>query len=190
MLRPPQGLEVLWPTPTPPAAPPARPSNRTILLVDDFEQGFQRLNTTIWSPFVYGIAQLSGSADNCDQAVYGRGALAIGLGSFRHLQPFTFPPNASISVYAVVAPCDYYYSESPILLEYSSDDEATWKEAWSVVPLYGEWRRYSFSLPFTEDTYAHLRFRRYLDYGSSPNILLDRLVGATAGSRAYRYLPG
>ncbi len=127
---------------------------------------------------MYGIAYLNGSDDNCDQPVYGRGALAIGHDSFRKLQPFTFPPNASVSLYAVFAPCSSYSSKSPILFEYSDDDEATWKEAWSVVPPYGEWRRYSFSLPFTEDTYAHLRFRRGLDYQGTANILLDRLVRA------------
>ncbi len=165
---------MLWPTP--PAVLPTQPSSRTVLLVDDFEQAFQRLNQTIWTPFMYGTAQLSGSDDNCDQPMYGRGALAIGRDSFRKLQPFTFPPNASISIYAVLAPCSYYI-ESPIHLEYSDDDEATWKAARSVVSLYGEWRRYSFSLPFTEDTYAHLRFRRGPGQSSS-KILLDRLVGA------------
>lgn len=166
-------LEVLWPTPT-----ATQQSNR-VLLVDDFEQGINKL---IWSPFVYGMARLSGSADNCNQSVYGRNVLAIGPGSFRQLQPFTFAPNASVSVHAVSAACFYYSSDSPILLEYSDDDEATWKEAWSVLPLFGEWRRYSFSLPFMVETYAHLRFRRDPAYDTTSNILLDRLMGARAGS--------
>lgn len=172
---------MVWPQPAPPRPSylPA-PTDHTAILLDNFDQ--PTLNSTIWSNIYNGTARLrQDDNDTYGLAVYGSGAFVLGPGSFRQLQPLTFPANSSWTVFQMWAFMNhpsFLGPETSLHLDYSLDGGGTWQEAWETRPSVGTWQRDTFNLPFERDTTAVMRFRRPVD-GSQWNVVLDKLVGCS-----------
>ncbi|KAG2429550.1 hypothetical protein HXX76_010785 [Chlamydomonas incerta] len=166
------------PPPPAKAIPPSPPPQPLVAVTrrDGFEQGQKGMDMTIWSPFAAGASGLIAQAETCGMQLYGGGAFKFAAGAYRQLQPATYPANASFELFINrVCPGDYS-GETRLLVEYSTDDEATWYTAWVWAvcrDCYNYWQRLTFNLPFEEDTFALLRFRR--DGNDKGSLLIDRL---------------
>lgn len=178
-----QTLDVLWPTRPEVLLPLPRPG--TTVIRDDFNQSGPippsevpptegQLNSTIWT----GFRQWTAGPYNwsaCATQQYGGTdsyVLMINTMAWVQMQPFTFPPNATVSFYAIACGSS---DEVPINVSYANEDEQPWQEVWSVAPAHDEWRRYEFRLPFANDTYASLRWGKP-SRDQTVGVYVDRLV--------------
>ncbi|KAG2488594.1 hypothetical protein HYH03_012913 [Edaphochlamys debaryana] len=184
----------------PPQPPSPAAATVTLNLTDDFEQGQRGLDKSLWSGFAKLDSGLIQNPDptgdkTCGMQLYGTGAFFLDKGAYRQLQPSQFPANAGVELFVNrVCPKNssgWLNADTRLILEYSTDNEFSWFEAWSAtlcggdgdgpLPCFNVWRRYAFALPFQADTNALLRFRRATLGGQRYDmdrglVLIDRLT--------------